>query len=345
MMSADDVRAVVEQLRSLSAEAPSDDLVGSEAIDTVRALEELKGACAGAQARVTAGFAADATGARSGAKGVPGSRRGQGDRGAGRPGAPGQPVQGVAASGVGRGVGARDAAHPGRPRGRAGSRSGGRRWSSGRPRACAREDRARGGRASSRARPGGARRAWATGRPRPKRRRRRLPAGPARGDEPGRASPRQDRRVTLRPAPDTMSRLTGTAARRPGSRGLGGARRARPTAAKAGGDARGPRAGHGRHAGRAGHRAGHRRRGAGRGAPCTITDTSLVRPGSGRQLRARRAGRLRPGPGRLGRAMARDHAQVGTRHPAAAGHEADHRAAGRDGVAVAGSSRPGCAGS
>ncbi len=30
---------------------------GSDAIDTLRALEELKGACAGAQARVTAGFA------------------------------------------------------------------------------------------------------------------------------------------------------------------------------------------------------------------------------------------------------------------------------------------------
>ena len=332
MMSADDVRAVVEQLRSLSAEAPSDDLVGSEAIDTVRALEELKGACAGAQARVTAGFAADATGARR-ARRV--CRAATWARGSGRRSA--WPVGTVRTRG--RGIWGwprrwctrcRTPWRPSRP-GR--SRSGGRPWWCGRPRACPGRT-GPGWMPSSPPRPGGLEalgdRETAAEAP-----------SVAYRLDPHAVTARAriaetERRVTLRPAPDTMSRLTGTL---PAAQGVAAwAALSRAADTREGGRGRA----------RSGGRSWPTRWSSGSPArppltrcrsrcTCTSPTPALFDPDPDTNSEPGELAGYGPVPAALAaRVAARSEPRSGGCCAAAAVHPAVRRAAGRDGVAAPG---------
>lgn len=83
----------------------------AERVDQLRLLEEVKGACAAAQARVAVAFA-DSQLAAQDAAGVRARGAGEGDRRADRVGAPGLPAPRFPAAGPGPRPGGGDAAHP-----------------------------------------------------------------------------------------------------------------------------------------------------------------------------------------------------------------------------------------
>ena len=202
----DTVRAWVSDVARLD---PLDD---ADRVAALRALEELKGAAAAAQARITVAFAASQRAAQVAAGSRPaGGRR---DRGPGGPGPARQPRQRIAASGAGPGLDPA-ALHSSRARGGAGQRVASH---AGRPR----------DRLPPAAGPGGGRRR--AGRParwpgrsgRPRHRGRsppdRLPARPHRVHRPVRP---RCRRAAGQPAPGTRhdDHPDRAAAGRPGRRG------------------------------------------------------------------------------------------------------------------------------
>ena len=163
----------------------------------IRLLEELKGAAAAAQARVTSAFARSQVEVDAGQRG-----RERGGGCPGRAGQTGQPASRRPARGVGQSTGFRDAAHPGRPVPRPDERVAGH--------ADGPRDRRRRRRGPATGRPPARTKARTPRRRRSQREARRL----AYELDPGSILRRgrravADRRVTLRPAPDTMTLLTG----------------------------------------------------------------------------------------------------------------------------------------
>ena len=120
-----------------------------------------------------------------------------------------------------------------------------------------------------------------------------LQARPSVRRSTGRGSPANERRVTIRPAPDTMCYLT---ALLPVGAGRGGVRRADPRRRQRARSRRsaGQGAGHGRHPGRAVDRPGGGRVRCPSGSACVMTDARAPR----RRRRARTPRGLRAGAGR-----------------------------------------------